>query len=698
MTDHMAQDMFQDRSEMTFTDNDFINCLVPYLYGQPTTNSGQVSTLGEVYNADQCFVHGQNHNLDQNFNSGQCHPLDRNVSLGWDSFPISQRNFINEGFNKSFDGTAPAVPRQLEFWRPINQGDSRASNTSQNSANETPTQTPTETPSPPPPMQQDSHDSSRTPSPPRGPHKPRRLVYQRSDMPQGSEEQVIVTRNKRSSVSPEPTSRHNSRSKPSSGVTHSSRARKDQESGQGRRGSPASQSGQANSSAPRRRSEAASKCAKLLNVPLPSGKERQAADLNQSDVELTNPSAAYLDYCINKELSRRKQIIVDNLMAAISECFERRLEALEEGCDPHSGSHPSSSAFQAGKQTSRSAGQKRSNGHHSRDESENEEDDDGSYRRKKDSKRTKTTKDDTRPRFACPYHQRDPKRFGAKRTCCGPGWHDISRVKEHLERSHSLPPHQCHRCLHRFKKEEDLKKHQREKTPCPVKEPNSIQRNLLDGYDEEQAKKLKPRSKKDPVEKWKEMYCVLFDVKPGSPDIPSPYHDPSTSSTGGSPMKPENVQEWREYCNKAKPVIRRQVTMVVAKAFDDCEPQMKSNVLDRLQDLPRLIAERLPFPGLSSEETSTATDDLGFFSYLDSFGLDDYGEESFDFQGLDDAALFDSSNTLGIGESSDSSDAYQAGDSSATSVGDDTTYQQFEYKPGLIPTGIDFGIPDNRYC
>jgi hypothetical protein len=39
--------------------------------------------------------------------------------------------------------------------------------------------------------------------------QPRRLVYQRSDMPQqDSEEQVFVTRNKRSSASPEPTQSH----------------------------------------------------------------------------------------------------------------------------------------------------------------------------------------------------------------------------------------------------------------------------------------------------------------------------------------------------------------------------------------------------------------------------------------------------------------------------------------------------------
>jgi hypothetical protein len=165
-------------------------------------------------------------------------------------------------------------------------------------------------------------------------------------------------------------------------------------------------------------------------VPLPVSGGRQAADSKEPDVKPTNSSAAYLDYCLNKEVKRRKQTIVDNLMAVIAECVEKRLEALEEECDQSSGSHSSSRAVQAGKPISRSAGQKRSKGHSSRDESENDDDEDeGNSRRKRDIKRTKTTKDDTRPRFACPYHQYDPARFGTERTCCGPGWIEISRVK-----------------------------------------------------------------------------------------------------------------------------------------------------------------------------------------------------------------------------------------------------------------------------
>lgn len=165
-------------------------------------------------------------------------------------------------------------------------------------------------------------------------------------------------------------------------------------------------------------------------MPLSPDGGRRAAASSDAEPANTKPSAAYLDHCINQELSRRKQIIVDSLMAAISGCYKRKLDALEEGCDPEPGSHPSSSSVQAIKSTSRSSavGQKRSSRHGSRDESDNSEDDD-SFRKKKDKKRARIEKDDTKPRFACPYHQYDPKTFGAKRTCCGPGWTELPRVK-----------------------------------------------------------------------------------------------------------------------------------------------------------------------------------------------------------------------------------------------------------------------------
>lgn len=521
----------------------------------------------------------------------------------------------------------------------------------------------------------------------------RRLGSRRSDMPQASEEKVFVTRNKPTRSSTEHTVSHSHTNQPI-GTSRKSRSKKDLERGQGRQGSPASPSGQVNSSPQGHRNHLADERAKPPNVPLsPDGGRRAAAS---SDAEPTTKlSAAYLDHCINQELSRRKQIIVDSLMAAISGCYKRKLDALEEGCDPEQGSHPSSSSVQAFKSTSRSsaAGQKRSSRHGSRDESDNSEDDD-SFRKKKDKKRARIEKDDNKPRFACPYHQYDPKTFGAKRTCCGPGWTELPRVKEHLERAHSLPKFQCNRCLRRFKKDEELKKHQRETTPCPVKDQSKIPRDLADGYDDEQAKKLKARTRKSPEEKWKEWYGILFNLAPDDPSIPSPYHDSSLSIAKASTINRDNITEYREWWNKVEPIIHDHVTRAVEKALMHYESQVKDDVMERLQDLPHQVASHIPLPGMTSEETSNMAGEAGFLDFLD---ICDMGYEDM-VGGVDGGTSFpnDASGIFEFSDSSDCSDPYQAGTSSATSVEDD--YQSFDAKTGMAPESFYLGYPANNLC
>lgn len=44
-----------------------------------------------------------------------------------------------------------------------------------------------------------------------------------------------------------------------------------------------------------------------------------------------------------------------------------------------------------------------------------------------DKKRSKTTS--TAPRFACPFYKNDPERYANTRSCCGPGWETVHRVK-----------------------------------------------------------------------------------------------------------------------------------------------------------------------------------------------------------------------------------------------------------------------------
>lgn len=154
----------------------------------------------------------------------------------------------------------------------------------------------------------------------------------------------------------------------------------------------------------------------------------------------------------------------------------------------------------------------------------------------------------------------------------------------------------------------------------------------------------------------------------------------------------------RNHWVKAKPAVRQQIAKTVSEAFNDCAPQLKINVVESLQEeLPRILAGLLPYPGLDSEETSNAADTFGLFDLIDPFNSDLYEEEPFNFHDIDQGVVIQDPFPPESSEFSDSSDTYQAGDSSATSVGDDASYQQFDTKFMVMPQNLDFSVPGNCF-
>jgi hypothetical protein len=143
-------------------------------------------------------------------------------------------------------------------------------------------------------------------------------------------------------------------------------------------------------------------------------------------------------------------------------------------------------------------------------------DEDGSNKRRRVSITTTTEDSENGPRFACPFYKHDPTRYRNRRTCPGPGWPTVHRMKEHLYRSHAQPIF-CNRCYLMFDSDNELSSHQRA-DPCPVSEPQPV-----DGIRRETLKSLKKRSLAGRLEedKWRDTYQLLFpDVSPA--DIPSP--------------------------------------------------------------------------------------------------------------------------------------------------------------------------------
>lgn len=132
-------------------------------------------------------------------------------------------------------------------------------------------------------------------------------------------------------------------------------------------------------------------------------------------------------------------------------------------------------------------------------------------------------------RFACPYYKNNPTKFRHKRTCCGPGWPTVHRVKEHLYRCHTIGKHTCSRCLLRCKSAAELLAHQRAAAPCEA----------LVGADafpegtmmpcQEEALRVKRRVPATTTEEWKwgEAYGVLFPESQGDggAELPSPFYE-----------------------------------------------------------------------------------------------------------------------------------------------------------------------------
>ncbi|KAH6950552.1 hypothetical protein DER45DRAFT_578198 [Fusarium avenaceum] len=146
----------------------------------------------------------------------------------------------------------------------------------------------------------------------------------------------------------------------------------------------------------------------------------------------------------------------------------------------------------------------------------------------RNKKRSVKASNSNSPLFACPFYKHDPERYEAARSCCGPGWSTVHRLKEHIFRSHKLPEHQCRRCLEVFEGEVALYDHSRSPDGCKVQTCNSQE----EGIDAGQEKLLHARAKKrknteshqKKVEegRWNEVYRIIF---PDEDQVPSPYYN-----------------------------------------------------------------------------------------------------------------------------------------------------------------------------
>ncbi|CAI6329079.1 unnamed protein product [Periconia digitata] len=205
-----------------------------------------------------------------------------------------------------------------------------------------------------------------------------------------------------------------------------------------------------------------------------------------------------------------------------------------------------------------------------------DDDENNPNKRRRISVATTASDSDSGPRFACPFYKHDPVRFRTRRTCPGPGWTTVHRMKEHLYRAHGQPVY-CPRCFTTFSSSTDLSSHLRADS-CPVSEPLPIE-----GIDLETQNTLKKRSVANRLEedKWRDAYMLLFpDVDVD--DIPSPYyttHSPTEDSRRFRRMLMDRVRTELLATAERGPntLVEQRVLRQVASIIQNCESELLSS-------------------------------------------------------------------------------------------------------------------------
>ncbi|KAK4445174.1 hypothetical protein QBC34DRAFT_166066 [Podospora aff. communis PSN243] len=292
-----------------------------------------------------------------------------------------------------------------------------------------------------------------------------------------------------------------------------------------------------------------------------------------------SPSSSAL---LSPVLDRNKRNAIDSLMAE----FETLLNTtLCQGARARGGQRGSSrslatgtSALPGSAEASSTASSKRPRDGDRRDDTDPSDSEGG---RDGEPKRTKLTPEsESQParRLACHYNRRNPQKHNKHRSCNGPGWSTVHRVKEHIYRTHALPT-RCARCGEEFQNEADLTAHQRRPQGCEVREVEQAE-----GCTKDQEKALRKRTKglESEEEKWKEMYRILFPDDPEDA-IPTPYYDDGDSSWES--RRDDEFNRYESYLRRELPrAVRTRLEEAVASFSDPFVRQLRSQLVDIVRD------------------------------------------------------------------------------------------------------------------
>ncbi|KAK9774402.1 hypothetical protein AB5N19_06753 [Seiridium cardinale] len=185
-------------------------------------------------------------------------------------------------------------------------------------------------------------------------------------------------------------------------------------------------------------------------------------------------------------------------------------------------------------------------------------------------------------RLACPYFKKDPECFQLGRSCSGPGWDTVHRIKEHLDRNHALPPC-CIRCNSVFKSERERDAHMRSPEQCEVNEPPP----RTHGFNASQKAQLKGRPKgykqMSEPQKWRHIYMILFPETQDT-EIPSPYYEFKSLRDPGHPIDP--MVEYEGFLRREMPDrVRHRLELRIEDVLNPVEETLRGQIVEIVRDV-----------------------------------------------------------------------------------------------------------------
>ncbi|KAH7117684.1 hypothetical protein B0J11DRAFT_89705 [Dendryphion nanum] len=227
-----------------------------------------------------------------------------------------------------------------------------------------------------------------------------------------------------------------------------------------------------------------------------------------------------------------------------------------------------------------------------------DQDEDGPSKRRRVSIATTDESEASGPRFACPFFKHDPMKYRNRRTCPGPGWPSVHRMKEHLYRSHAQPIY-CPRCYTMFDADADLTMHLRSDTdPCHMSNAQAIE-----GIDRNMEATLRRRTTalRPEEDKWRDVYLILFPETEET-DIPSPYYDSSSPTEESRRFRRELLQRiHRELVSTAEHdtsgTVEQNLLRRVAGIIQRCETDILNDFFAGApQNIPQQQSHPHPHP------------------------------------------------------------------------------------------------------